>query len=143
MHINIEHPIEQRNALDTGFLEYFPDRRSEHVLALVDMAAGLQPCAQIAVMNEQQPSVRAIENKRTCSDVAGLEVVCRESLWSLLNEIVNVADGCNLGCGRVVFLEETPQVLECVTQELGHSTNSMMHISAPSPRRGPSLTIRV
>ena len=62
--------------------------------------------------------MRAIENKRACSYVAGHEVICREGLGSLADEIENVAQGCRFVCGRVVLTQESAQVGYRSIQEL-------------------------
>lgn len=93
-------------------------------------------------MNQKQPQPAAIYDKRTGGHVTRYEVRSIKGQRASVNEFEYRGDRCNL-VGRSIIRAQQPAEGRGAGGEVLAQMNSMRAISAPSPRRGPSLTIRV
>lgn len=75
MDINIEDAFPHRDPDNARLLLDLTNRRSERQLARVDVSTRLEPRAEIAMMNQQQPSPVAVEDETTCRDMTRDEMV--------------------------------------------------------------------
>lgn len=102
------------------------------------MTAGLQPPAEVAVVNEHQSRPRRVDDETACRHMTRIEVLCGKGGIGIVEQLQR--RGNPLLLGVVVAAVSRQQVAK---RRRRPQTNSMIAISAPSPRRGPTLTMRV
>jgi len=102
------------------------------------MTAGLQPPAEVPVVNEYQSRPRRVDDEATGRHVTRIEVVRGKGSIGVVEQLQR--RGNPLLLGTVMTTMSRQQVAE---RRRRSQTNSMIAISAPSPRRGPTFTMRV
>ena len=150
--IDVEYPRSNRDPSHASLLTHLADGGCKHLFAFVDMATRLHPPTEFRMMNQQEPAAALVEHKRAGGNVSWVEVIGRERLRAAADEFEEGINILRLLSRGVVGFEKRAQVVDAVDGlmiDLARrgifrvQTNSMMAISAPSPRRGPSLVIRV
>lgn len=87
MDIDVENPVAQHDTVNTGLLSDFPNRRGEDILSVIDVAARLQPPSQLGVMDEKYAASGTIDNEGAGGDVSGYEMVGRQCLSAVFDQI--------------------------------------------------------
>jgi len=107
VHVQVDHSgLQELQIAQARLLRSLGQRRAAHGLAGVDVTAHLQPAVETAVMMEQEPAARRIDDEAARGDVAGNELVAGERIEAVADEVEDVALMLRLpGVGRPVRSE--------------------------------------